>query len=55
LVIGGGSDAVVGKNASEEMAEKIKGSKLIIYEGLGHGAYEEAKDFNYQVMKFLSN
>jgi pimeloyl-ACP methyl ester carboxylesterase len=53
LVLGGDSDEVVGKNASEEMAEKIKESKLIIYKGLGHGAYEEAKDFNHQVVKFL--
>lgn len=53
LVIGGGSDKVVGKNTSQEMAEKIKGSKLVIYEGLGHGAYEETKDFNHQVMNFL--
>lgn len=53
LVIGGASDRVVGENTSEEIAEKIKGSKLVIYEGLGHGAYEEAKDFNHQVMTFL--
>lgn len=53
LVIGGDSDKVVGKNASEEMAEKISGSKLIVYEGLGHGAYEETKDFNQQVIDFL--
>jgi pimeloyl-ACP methyl ester carboxylesterase len=53
LIIGGDSDKVVGISSSEEMAEKIKGSKLIIYKGLGHGAYEETKDFNHQVMKFL--
>ena len=54
LVIGGDSDQVVGKRASEEMAERIKNSKLILYEGLGHGAYEEAKDFNRQVLRFLA-
>ncbi|NER80613.1 MAG: alpha/beta hydrolase [Leptolyngbya sp. SIO1D8] len=53
LVIGGDSDNVVGLNSSEEMAEQIRGSKLIIYKGLGHGAYEEARDFNYQVKSFL--
>lgn len=53
LVIGGDSDKVVGKNASQEMAEKIKSCKLIIYEGLGHSAYEETKDFNHQVINFL--
>ncbi|MCF6461990.1 alpha/beta fold hydrolase [Clostridium sp. Cult1] len=53
LVIGGDSDKVVGKNASREMAERIDDSKLILYRGLGHGAYEEAEDFNQQVLKFL--
>lgn len=53
LIIGGDSDLVVGSNASEEMAEKIAQSKLIIYKGLGHGAFEEAKDFNQQVLVFL--
>lgn len=53
LVIGGDSDKVVGKNASREMAEKIDNSKLILYRDLGHGAYEQAEDFNQQVLKFL--
>lgn len=35
------------------MAERIDNSKLILYRGFGHGAYEEAKDFNQQVLKFL--
>lgn len=53
LVIGGKRDNIVGENASEDMAERINGSKLILYKGLGHGAYEEAKDFNQQVLNFL--
>ena len=53
LVIGGDSDNVVGRNSSEEMAERIKDSTLVVYEGLGHGAYEETKDFNLQVERFL--
>jgi pimeloyl-ACP methyl ester carboxylesterase len=53
LIIGGDSDLVVGQNTSEEMAEKIAHSKLIIYRGLGHGTFEEAKDFNQQVLNFL--
>lgn len=53
LVIGGDSDNVVGKNTSEEMADRIKDSKLVVYKGLGHGAYEETKDFNQQIEKFL--
>ena len=55
LVIGGDSDKVVGKNSSEEIAEKISGSKLVILKGLGHMAYEEAKDFNRQVLSFLNS
>jgi pimeloyl-ACP methyl ester carboxylesterase len=55
LVIGGDSDRVVGKDTSQEIAKQIHGSKLLIYEGLGHGVYEEAKDFNQQVISFLTS
>lgn len=54
LVLGGDCDKVVGKHSSEEMAERINECKLIIYNGLGHMAYEEAKDFNRQVLEFLN-
>lgn len=53
LVIGVDNDKIVGENSSEEIAEKIQNSKLIIYTGFGHGVYEEAKDFNHQVLEFL--
>lgn len=53
LVIGGDADKVVGLNSSEEMAEQIPDSKLVLYKGLGHGTYEEARDFNRQVKSFL--
>ena len=53
LVIGGGIDLVVGPNSSEEMAAQIEDSQLVIYPELGHGAYEETKDFNRQVKRFL--
>ena len=52
LVIGGRHDKVVTGEASEEMAKKI-GCRLHMYEGLGHAAYEEAKDFNQIVYDFL--
>lgn len=55
LVVGGDSDKIVGSNSSEEIAEKISDSKLVIYKGLGHAAYEEAKDFNSQVLGFLGS
>lgn len=54
LVIGGDSDRVVGKNTSEEIYQKIDGSKLVLYQGLGHMAYDEAPDFNDQVLAFLA-
>lgn len=53
FVIGGDSDKVVGKDSSQEIAEKIKLSKCFIYRGLGHATYEEAKDFNSRVLSFL--
>jgi pimeloyl-ACP methyl ester carboxylesterase len=55
LVIGGDSDEVTGAGASEEMADRIVGSELVVYRGLGHGAFEEAKDFNHKVIKFLNS
>lgn len=54
LIIGGGRDKIAGTVSSVEMAEKIKNSQLHIYETLGHGAYEEAKDFNTRVINFLA-
>ena len=53
LVIGGDADKIVGASAAFEIADKIKQSELYVYEGLGHAAYEEAKDFNKRVMEFL--
>ena len=53
LVIGGREDKIVGVNASVELSEKIENSELFIYEGLGHAAYEEARDFNTRILRFL--
>ena len=53
LVIGAGNDIVVGMKAPEEITEKIGNSRLIAFEGFGHGVYEEAKDFNKRVLEFL--
>ena len=52
LVIGGGMDKIVGKEASIEIAEKL-GCEIFIYEDLGHAAYEEAPDFNKRVYEFF--
>ena len=43
---------VVTGKASEEIAEKILGSQLYMYQGLGHGLYEEAPDFLNRVKEF---
>lgn len=53
LVIGGGKDCTVGCEASEEIAQKIKNATLFMYEQYGHGLYEEAKDFQRRVYRFL--
>ena len=46
-------DKTVGVKASYEMKDKIKDSELYIYKGLGHAAYDEAKDFNGRIYEFL--
>ena len=53
LIIAGEEDKIVGVQASKEMHERISGSKLYIYPGLGHAAFEEAEDFNERVFGFL--
>lgn len=54
LILGGECDHIVGKRAAHELAAKIPNSELFIYKRLGHGAYEEAKDFNQRVLHFFS-
>lgn len=53
LVIGGKCDKIVGITASQEISQKIKMCKLLIYDTLGHAAYEEANDFCKQVLDFF--
>ena len=52
LVIGGTEDKIVTGQASVEMAERICGCQLFMYEGLGHGLYEEAPDFLKRISAF---
>ncbi len=52
LIIAGSDDRTVGKDAASELHHGIPGSELYVYEGLGHGAYEEAKDFYERVLNF---
>lgn len=52
LVIGGTEDKIVTGQASAEIAERIPGCRLHMYEGLSHGLYEEAKDYLTIVKEF---
>ena len=52
LIIAGDDDHTVGNDAALELKEHISGSQLYLYEGLGHGAYEEARDFYDRVYEF---
>jgi len=55
LVIGGGEDHIVGPNTSTQLASQIPNVQLHTYEELGHGAFEEATDFQKRVVSFLKD
>ena len=52
LIIAGDDDNTVGNDAPYELNKGIPDSKIYIYHGLGHGAFEEAKDFYDRVYEF---
>lgn len=54
LILGGSVDKIVGPQASYDIAEKIPGSVLYMYEGQSHAPYqEEEADFNSRVLEFI--
>ena len=53
LVIGGTEDRIVTAQGSEDCAAQIPDSRLILYKGLSHAAYDEAPDFLDRVLAFL--
>ena len=53
LILGGEDDRIVGAGGSRELHERIAGSELHMYPGLGHAAYEEAADFNERILRFM--
>ena len=53
LIIGAAKDKTLGIIGSNELHNKIKNSKLYIYDEYSHGVYEEAKDFNNRILAFL--
>ena len=52
LIIAGDNDKIIGNEAAYLLEKGISNSEIFIYEGLGHGAYEEAKDFYNRVFEF---
>ncbi len=54
LILAGSDDHTVGNDAAQELHNGIAGSQLHVYEGLGHGAFEEAKDFYDRVLAFCN-
>ena len=55
LIIAGDEDKVVGTHAADELRSGITGSELFVFKGLGHGAYEEGRDFYDIVLRFISS
>lgn len=55
LIIAGDDDNTVGNDAPYELNDRIPNSKVYIYHGLGHGAFEEAKDFYDRVYEFCES
>lgn len=54
LIIAGAEDNTVGRDAADELHALIPQSRLFTYEGLGHGAFEEARDFYDKVYEFCT-
>ncbi len=55
LVVGGGSDEIVGRGTSEQLADLIPGAELELYPELGHGAFEEAGECTERIMRFFQD
>lgn len=52
LILAGDDDKTVGNEASHLLKQEIAKSEIFIYKGLGHGVFEEAKDFYDRVYEF---
>lgn len=56
LVLGSADDQVLGAEASEQIAEKLKGRpdcEVYMYDGYGHAAYDLAPDYKERMLRFL--
>ncbi|MBQ9663235.1 MAG: alpha/beta hydrolase [Oscillospiraceae bacterium] len=54
LILAGENDLTVGNEAAGELKSKIAGSRLVVFSGLGHGAFEESPEFYDKVFDFIS-
>ena len=54
-ILAGENDKIVGIQASYDMYDKIKNSKLYIYNNMGHAPNEEDKQFYDKVFNYLSS
>ncbi len=54
LVLGAADDRVLGGAASGEIAERVKGAALHMYDGYGHAAYDLAPDYKARLLQFLA-
>lgn len=55
LIIAGGKDKIIGKDAPYQMSEIIPDNTVHIYPDYGHALYDEAKDFNRKVLEFFNS
>ena len=56
LVVWGDKDATNDVSMAHELNDGIKGSKLVVFEGIGHGVPQEAPDqFAQDVLEFLKD
>lgn len=56
LILGSKDDSVLGGEASEEIAEKLKDRpdcELFLYDGYGHAVYDLAPDYKTRMLRFL--
>lgn len=54
LVIGSRDDQVLGGEASERIAERLKHGQLHLYDGFGHAAFDIAPDYRDRMLRFLT-
>lgn len=54
LILAGSDDHTVGNDAASELNRGIVQSELFVYDGLGHGLFEEAKDFYDRIVNYCN-